>query len=223
MDFHNLRFQYRRRAQTTATLPWPDAFAHLANWQAAPNIFQTFDNVYRTALHPMWGGLPLPHFVRDRFKVLEYGCGNAPMYRTWRTFFNSTPASWTLADIPAFAFHFARHTLGSDAEAAFVVIKDFNDPLATVDDQFDLIIVQTVFEHLDEPRRVAEYLLDRLKPGGFFWFDYIRTSATGLDTPTASSQRRVTLEYLADRLSIMHGTLHIDEGSLGTCVGCKRK
>jgi hypothetical protein len=69
-----------------------------------------------------------------------------------------------LADIPGFSFHFARHALGREAEAELPVIEDFDNPLAAVEGEFDLIIVQTVFEHLDSPRLIAEYLLDRLKP-----------------------------------------------------------
>lgn len=222
VDFHNLRFNYRQRAQSFETLAWPDRDAHLAHWQAPPNLFQTFDSVYRTALHPMWGGELLFDLLDRNFRVLEYGCGIAPMYRTWRTFLSATPSQWVLADIPGFSFHFTRHTLGRDAEAELSVIEDFDSPLAAVDGEFDLIVVQTVFEHLDRPRPIAEYLLDRLKPGGLFWFDYIRSAGTGLDTPAGLSERRTTLEYLAGELDVFRGKLRIDDDSLGTCVGRKR-
>jgi hypothetical protein len=35
------------------------------------------------------------------------------------------------------------------------------------------------------------------------------------------SERRATLEYLAEHLAIVHGELRIDDASLGTCVGRK--
>jgi len=221
MDFHSLRFNYRQRAQSFATLTWPDRDSHLAHWQAAPNLFQTFDSAYRMGLHPMWGGEVLFDLLGRDFRVLEYGCGIAPVYRTWRTFRSTTPSQWVLADIPGFSFHFTRHALSRDAEAELPVIEDFDNPLAAVEGEFDLIIVQTVFEHLDSPRMIAEYLLDRLKPGGLFWFDYIRSAGTGLDTPAGLSERRTTLEYLAKQLDVVHGELRIDDDSLGACVGRK--
>jgi SAM-dependent methyltransferase len=222
MDFHNLRFNYRRRAQSFETLAWSDPETHLAHWQAPANLFQTFDSAYRAALHPMWGGNLLSDLLGRSFRVLEYGCGVAPMYRTWRRFLSATHSQWVLADIPGFSFHFTRHALGRDAEAELAVIEDFGNPLATVEGEFDLIIVQTVFEHLDSPRQAAERLLERLKPGGLFWFDYIRSAGTGLDTPAGLLERRATLEYLAEQLHVVHGKLQIDDNSLGTCVGRKR-
>jgi SAM-dependent methyltransferase len=222
MDFHNLRFNYRKRsAGNIRTLSWSSGQEHLANWQDPVNLFQTFEFVYRTALHPVWGGTALFDVLEDDFRVLEYGCGMAPMYRTWRTFLSSTPTRWVLAEIPGYSFHYARHVFGRDAEADFVVIDDFADPLAGVTGAFDLIIVQTVFEHLDHPRHIAQYLLDRLKPGGLFLFDYVRTDGTGLDTPTALAERRSTLEHLGERLEFANGDFRIDDRSLHQCVGRK--
>lgn len=102
-----------------------------------------------------------------------------------------------------------------------LVIDDFADPLAGVAGQFDLIIVQTIFEHVDHPRRVGEYLLDRLKPGGLFLFDYVRTEGTGLDTPIALAERRSTLEYLGEQLTFEGGEFRIDDRSLHQCIGRK--
>jgi hypothetical protein len=118
LDFHNLRFNYRRRHQSVARMAWPDQEHHIANWQTPANLFQTFEAVYRTALHPMWHGGLLSEHLRRGFRVLEYGCGVAPMYRTWRTFLSATSSQWVLADIAGFSFHYARHTLGRDAEAS---------------------------------------------------------------------------------------------------------
>jgi SAM-dependent methyltransferase len=219
LDFHNLRFDYRRRHQNVEQMAWPDQEHHIANWQSPPNLYQTFDSVYRTALHPMWHGRLLRKHLRRGFRVLEYGCGIAPMYRTWRTFLSATSSRWVLADIASFSFHYARHTLGRDAEAELLVIDDFSEPLRSDAGGFDLIVVQTVFEHLDRPRHIAEYLVDRLKPAGLLWFDYIRSAGVGLDTPSSLSERRATLEFLGEHLAMIHGELRIDDASLGTCIG----
>lgn len=222
IDFHNLRFAYRRRGQITEQLSWENWSGHLANWQHPMHIFQTFDFVYRSGLHPAWHGTTLFELLEPRWTVLEYGCSIAPMYRTSRTFLSDRATNWVLADIPGFPFHYARHVYGRDAQASFHVIEQQDDPLSGLDGQFDLILVQTVFEHLDRPRLVAEYLLDRLRPGGLFWFDYPVTDISGLNTPTGQSEREATLEFLAERLDIVRGELRIDDRPLGQCIGRKR-
>jgi hypothetical protein len=222
IDFHNLRFAYRTRGQVTEQLSWESWPGHLANWQHPKHIFQTFDFVYRSGLHPAWHGRTLFELLERGWTVLEYGCAIAPMYRTWRSFLADRPTSWLLADIPGFPFHYARHVYGRDAEARFHVIEHPDDPLSGEDGQFDLILVQTVFEHLDRPRVVAEYLLERLRAGGLFWFDYPVTDVSGLNTPAGQDERRATLEFLAERLDVVRGELRIDDRPLGQCIGRKR-
>jgi SAM-dependent methyltransferase len=224
MDFHQLRYEYRKRAHVASAheVSWASGEQHLANWQQPEQLSQTFEFVYRAALHPAWEGRTLFDVLRPRWRVLEYGCSLAPMYRTWRTFLSHRGAHWTLADLPGFPFHYARWAYAHDAEAEFAVIEDLDDPLHHAEGAFDLVIAQAVFEHLDRPRFVAEYLLDRLAPGGLLWFSYSITDATGLDTPAAMRDRRETLEFLAERLDVVRGELRIDDRSLGTTVGRKR-
>lgn len=224
VDFHHLRFAYRTRSHSDAstTLEWGATERHLANWQDPRYFSQLFEFVYNEALHPgdEWG-LLLP-LLRRGNRVLEYGCSNAPMYRAWRTYGSHVPARWMLADIPGFAFHYARDALACDAEVEFHVISDLADPLRGVEGEFDLVIAQEVFEHLDHPRAIAEYLLARIRRGGHLWFNFPTTSGTGLDTPAAQEERIPALRYLADHLDVVYGELRVDERPLGTCVGRKR-
>ena len=205
MDFHALRFAYRTRAQHTAAFDWQSPEAHLGNWTGPENLAATFMLAYTAALAPVRSAL-LHRLLPKGGRVLEYGCSLAPMYRTWRQFHSHVPCEWTLADIPTFPFHYARHAYAHDAEASFVTITEerWDDPLRDAG-TFDLIIVQEVFEHLHAPRRMAEYLLDRLNPGGLFTFDYIRKDdALGHDTPAGLGERLETLEYLSRELDIRH-------------------
>jgi SAM-dependent methyltransferase len=224
LDFHNLRFAYRLRAQTDSSeqLSWERWEDHLANWQQPQHLFQTFEFVYRSGLHPAWEGTTLFALLKPGWRVLEYGCSIAPMYRTWRTFLGHVSSRWVLADIPGFAFHYARHLYGPDAEVTLATVQDADDPLRGVEEPFDLIIAQAVFEHLDRPRHLAEYLLERLRPQGFLWLEYSITDATGLDTPAGQAERLETLRYLSERLDVVQGELRVDERSLGTTICRKR-
>lgn len=223
-DFHALHFAYRRRAQITQSLEWDSYDRHLQNWETPENIAATFQFVYRDALRPL-RSKRLRRALGHGGRVLEYGCSLAPMYRTWRSFYSHIPCQWVLADIPNFPFHYARHAYAGDKEAEFVTITadTFDDPLRDVAGGFDLIIVQEVFEHLHAPRRIAQYLLDRLRPDGIFAFDYIRKDeALGHDTPAGKGERIATLEYLARELDILDGTLEVGPSTVSLCTGSRR-
>lgn len=222
-DFHQLRFHYRMKAQYMHEFSWSSPAEHVANWQAPENLSATFQFVYRYALHPGRSRL-LPRLLDQGDRVLEFGCSLAPMYRGWRAFFSHVDTRWTLADLPTFPFHYARHAYGADAEAQFALIGPdrLDDPLHGFDEPFDVIIVQEVFEHLHRPRAIAEYLLDRLRPGGRLFFDYVRGEPVGHNTPAGLQERLTTLQFLADRLDITHGEFRVAEKSLGSCIGRKR-
>jgi 2-polyprenyl-3-methyl-5-hydroxy-6-metoxy-1,4-benzoquinol methylase len=206
-DFHQLLFHYRRRFQSMETLDWSSATEHVAHWTAPENLYQTFHFVRKYAFQPV-RSRSLTRLLKPNARVLEYGCALAPMYRTWRRYGAHVPTTWVLADIPNFPFHYARHAYALEASVerfATIWPDRFDDPLAGVDGEFDTIVVQEVFEHLDRPRFVADYLLERLRSGGILIFDYVRSEARGLDTPSGLAERDDTLAFLGDRLEIIQG------------------
>jgi len=224
VDFHHLRFHYRTHIQHMDDLSWQDAAQHLANWQRPSNINYIFAFTIKYALQPFrYRGLP--GLLKKGMRVLEYGCALAPMYRTYRRYLNHIPAQWVLADIPNFPFHFARHLYARDKEVAqFVTIAEdrFDDPLKDVEGPFDMIIIQEVFEHLDRPLAIAGYLVERLKPGGYLLFDYVKSEGVGLDTAAGVAERMEVLEYLNGRLEMIQGDFKVTEESVGLCVGRKK-
>lgn len=224
MDFHHLRFNYRTKSQHVHQLKWDDASKHLENWQAPNNIHAIFHFVVKYALHPFRSRNLLKILKKD-MRILEYGCSLAPMYRTYRQYLNHIPTRWVLADIPNFPFHYARHVYAKDVEIEqFITITEplFDDPLKDVSGNFDLIIVQEVFEHLHKPRYIAEYLVKRLNSQGLLLFDYMKTSGEGHDTPVGVKERAATLTYLSENLEMIYGSFRNDDRSLDVCVGRKR-
>lgn len=224
MDFHSLHFSYRKKFQYTSELSWNDAKEHLSNWQTPNNIYTIFHFVKKYALRPVREAR-FHRLIKPGMKVLEYGCSLAPMYRTYRTYFNHLEAEWYLADIPVFPFHYARHVYGQDKEVKrFICITEdkLDDPLRDIQVNFDLIIVQEVFEHLHKPLLIAEYFINRLNPGGFFYFDFSKSSGKGLDTQAGMKERIATLQYLDDKLEIISGSFSTDGRDISTCIGRKK-
>ncbi len=225
MDFHQLYFSYRTRSlfKSEQRLDWESPSRHIANWQEPNNLSLLFHYVNKYALRPVWEA-ELDRLLQPGFRVLEFGCGLAPLYRTYRRFFSHIPCEWCLTDIPIITFHFDRYTYGRERGTSFISITAdrMDDPLRGVETEFDLIIVLDVFEHLSRPRLIAEKLLARLKPGGMFYFNYINSEGLGLDTAAGREERLITLEYLAQHLRMVRGKLQISEANIPVCIGVKR-
>jgi SAM-dependent methyltransferase len=223
-DFHQLHFQYRLKNQEGEELSWNSPAEHLANWQTPENIGLLFHYVRKYAFSP-FTSRNLFKYLKKNMRVLEYGCSLAPMYRIYRDYLSHRRSSWVLADIPNFPFHYSRYTYAKDRDVQLAVIEEdrFDDPLKDAPGDFDIIIIQEVFEHLDKPLWIAKYLLERLKPGGLFFFDYAVSDAKGLDTHAGLSERKETLEYLRGNLEFIGGNFQISEQTLGVCVGRKTR
>ncbi|MCY4015518.1 MAG: methyltransferase domain-containing protein [Gammaproteobacteria bacterium] len=223
-DFNALLYEYRRRQQHVDELSWGDAAQHVANWQAPDAIYLTFHGTRRLALQPIVG-LRLWRLVPRGARVLEYGCSLAPYYYCYRHYFSHLGCSFVLADIPNFPFHYAKHLYRHDAEVEFATIgpDQFREPLADPEcvARFDVIIVTTVFEHLDDPPFVARYLLDRLNPNGLLVFDYIKSEGHGLDHPNALRTRQAALSTILGETEVVHGNVDDLEESIGFCIARK--
>lgn len=221
-DFFLLLYDYRKRQQHTSALEWNDAAQHLKNWQRPCHLYLTLHTASRCALGP----IPFPPFwkhLRRGLRVLEYGCSLAPYYHCYREFLSHLDCAWTLADIPNFPFHYARYLYRDDAGVDLVTIHDtdFANPLGDAG-AFDVIILTTVLEHLDDPSFVSDYLLQRLKPGGLLVFDYIKSEGKGLDHPNALARRQECLKDILARTELVHGSIADPEASVGLCIARKR-
>lgn len=221
LDFFMLLHDYRKRQQLTSQLEWGEPTKHLANWQNPNQIYATLHGARKIAMAPvvcpeLWRMIPRAS------RVLEFGCSLAPYYHCYRNFFSHLDCKWTLVDIPNYPFHYAKYLYGNDAETDIMTIeeKDFSAPLGEARD-FDIIILTTVLEHLDNPVFLSEYLLKRLKPGGLFVFDYIKSEATGLDHPNALATRIDCLKNILAKTRIIYGKIDNIDQSVGLSIARK--
>jgi 2-polyprenyl-3-methyl-5-hydroxy-6-metoxy-1,4-benzoquinol methylase len=222
LDFFMLLHDYRKRQQYVSEIKWEDAEQHIANWQDPDQLYATLHAVRRLASAPIVS-LAFWRKVPRRARILEYGCSLAPYYYCYREFFSHLDCDWVLADIPNFPFHYAKYLYRNDLKLDFLTIfsKDFSDPLHS-DEKFDVVILTTVLEHLDDPLFVSNYLLDRLKPNGILVFDYIKSEGTGLDHPGGLIMRQECLKNILQRTRIVHGNAEDINKSVGLCIAIKK-
>lgn len=223
MDCHALRFHYRMKAQSLAELSWGDAEAHVSNWQDPNGLTFVQQLLYRQALNPVR--------YRGLWRLLRPGMRGLGI---WLRAGANVCHMAGLSEPPARPVDAGRYSEFSVSlcpprlwrrrrgRACHRVSRAIERPAGRRSDTFDIVFLQEVFEHLHDPLHIAGYLLDRIVPGGLFVFDYIRSDATGLDTP-AGLEKRATLDLLANRLEIVDGQLHRDGRSVGLCVGRKKK
>ncbi|MGE9290686.1 MAG: class I SAM-dependent methyltransferase [Puniceicoccales bacterium] len=207
LDFFLLAHDYRCSQQYAKPLEWDDAGRHMENWQQPGRVYQILHQVERFALHP-YVYPPVWKFLEPKMRVLEYGCSSAPYYHCYRKFFSHRKQSWVLADIPNFPFHYGKYLYRNDEDVSFATInvENYDDPLRSAE-KFDAIILTTVLEHLENPRDIVEYLLDRLRPGGILLYDYIRSEGTGLDHPGALEQREECIKLIREQTRVEVGRI----------------
>jgi 2-polyprenyl-3-methyl-5-hydroxy-6-metoxy-1,4-benzoquinol methylase len=221
IDFFLLLHGYRLGQQHTTQLDWNDSDQHVTNWQHPSHLYATLQAARSIATRPVVRLQPF-RSMKKGSRVLEYGCSLGPYYHCYRDYFSHLDCTWVLADIPNYPFHYAKYLYRNDAEVDYVTISAdaFDDPLGSAD-TYDMVILTTVLEHLDEPIRICDYLIDRLNPGGMLVFDYIKSDGEGLDHPNALATRDACLNRILDRTQIIHGDVSDLTRSLSLCIGRK--
>lgn len=223
IEFFLLTHDYRKRQQQTGALAWAGPEQHVAHWQNPSQLYATFHQVRKLATRPIVSR-PLWRRLSADMRILELGCSLAPYYNCYREYYSHVPCQWLLADLANYPFHYARYRYRDDPGLTFHVItpNKFTDPLPDVE-AFDVIILTAVLEHADDPVFLADYVLDRLKPGGLFVFDYIKSDARGLDHPHALASREACLMRILARTTLLYGSASNIAESIGTCIAVKRE
>jgi hypothetical protein len=217
LEFFLLSQDYRKKIQFSDELNWGSPLKHIENWRNPLQLAQTFMNLKKITLRPIFTK-HLWKYINKNSIILEYGCSLAPYYNCYKKYFSHLNCKFTLADIPSFPFHYSKYLYGDDENISFITINedDFLNPLKGVSG-YDMIIITSVFEHLDNPLFIQEYLFDRLNSGGLLVFDYIISDGLGLDTPKGVSMREKCLLNIINKTEILFGTIDISQ-DVGLCI-----
>ena len=201
-DFYFLRGVYRARFQDVALPSENNDNSHLETWQRAETVYLLFQSQWCHRASDLSQYL---RFIPRGGHVCEYGCGIAPVSVWLVDYAPHFGLVLTFADIPTLNFHFARWRLRDKPYARAVEIHPDED--SPLDEEYDVIFLLAVLEHLPRPLKIVQHLYDRLRPGGYLIFDYIKSEGRGLDASSSLAQREEVFQWIRDHFDVVVGHL----------------
>lgn len=214
-DFFFLYSSYRTKFAQVEVKFQANENDFLMSWQRPENIFLIFKEAYLDALSP-FAYYPYKRYMKKGDKVLEYGCGSAPIITSLIND-NKKQFEFTLADIPQFTYHFTKWRLRQHG-VNFIDMSPHLLPRFKND--FNLIFLTNVLEHLPRPLETVKHLTENLKSNGYLIFDYILGDGAGLDTLESVNDRPHVLDYIKEHYLIVKGSLEQNK-SMGTTIAQK--
>ena len=223
-DFHFLSGIYRQRLQTIHFEQIEDSNLasderHLEAWRDHRAVYYLFAYTYRQALSPLRVHSFIGYVPRHG-RVVEYGCGAAPILTALARRYRHLDLQLVGADIPHLLFHYARWKFRHDRFVTMVPIDANND--APLPGLYDTVFCLEVLEHLPRPIAALEHFHRVLKPGGHLIFDYVRSEGTGLDTATSLRDRLRALRFVLERFDVVRGRVPTDGAHVEPTVVRKR-
>lgn len=167
-------------------------------WQDPRTLYTLFHYVYKHACDPIpMGRLPL--YVPKGSRVLEYGCGLAPVTSCLRSYFGHRKLQVVCADIPTLLLSYAGWRFRDDR---WIGIQPLDPDEPRLEGTFDVCFLIEVLEHVPDPVVTLSEVTDHLAPGGTLVFDYIESEGTGMDFPASPDARRRALDFLEERYDV---------------------
>jgi len=214
-DFHYLRTLYRSRFQNVKHTDENDKNKFLNAWQDPINLYFLLSEVWSMAKRADLNFYSFLRYIPKKGRILEYGCGLAPLTQGLLRYQSHRKLEYHIADIMQINFMYALYSVGQYKNVKHILLDPFENQLKK--DQYDAVTCLAVFEHLPNPLSVIQNLYESLKKGGVLIFDYIKGSGEGLDTRKAVEDRIQVLDYMEHNFKVISGNLNKDN-SMGLTV-----
>lgn len=207
IDFNFLRGSYRTKFQDVAHVNEQDVNEFVKKWQASASIYMIFNSVWRYAKSAYLDFYPFLKYIHNNSRILEYGCGIAPITEGLIRYCPYKNLKFTIADIEQINFFYVRWKFARKNYINFITI----DPAVTdnlpSDEKYDVIACLTVFEHLANPLQIIKVFYEHLEKGGVLIFDYIKGDGEGLDTKKGLSERGDVLSFIEKNFQLLKGKI----------------
>lgn len=184
IDFVYLAGHYRAKGQD------------LASWDDPGLVYALFRYHYRIALSPL-RVYPFVRWIPRGGRVLEYGCGAAPMLTGLARYYRRLDLRLYGSDLPHLLFHFARWRF---RDCPWVKMVPAGEPIHA---RFDVVFCTEVLEHVPSPLQTVRDLHEMLLPGGVLIYDFAETDGRGLDSPTAQADRPAVKGFMAAHFDVL--------------------
>ncbi|HNE04242.1 MAG TPA: class I SAM-dependent methyltransferase [Anaerolineales bacterium] len=222
-DFYFLKNLYRIRFQDNQIPDTNDVNIHLEAWQRPELLYQLLHLIYKETI------VDYANLIKKMFEykpklrnILEFGCGTAPVTASLYEFFEvRKEIKVYFSDIQTIAFHYAAYRFARYQNANPVILKPENEFKLANLPPLDVITCITVFEHLNKPLDTVKDFHALLLPGGLFFFDYIKSDGSGMDTNHGSQERLAVLKFVASHFDILEGDLN-ENDSTGLVIARKK-
>lgn len=216
IDFHYLKSLYRSKFQNVEHGNENDKKNFLEAWQKHENIHILFHTIWYHAKTAYLSFYPFLKYLPKKGRILEYGCGIAPITQGLLKYQPHRKYEFTIADIIQINFLYAVYRLGNYKNVEYLILAPYENCIKKAV-HYDVIICSAVFEHLPNPLEVVADFYESLKPGGMLIFDFIKGQSEGLDTKKAVEERSAVLEYIKKNFKVVYGEIKINE-SMGLTV-----
>lgn len=223
-DLFFLKNLYRTKFQYVQVPDTDKSDVHLKAYQRPEVIYQLLHLVCRESSINDYTLLRLIN-KKKRYKIrkfLEFGCATAPFTTSFCEFFKiPKKIKIFISDIQTLAFHYGAYKFRNCSNIIPILLVPENDFLLILDESLDLIICNTVFEHLNKPFETIKIFYELLNKNGLLVFDYIKTSGEGLDTHHGIREREAVLDFINNHFQIIYGKIS-KQKSMGTTIAKKQ-
>ena len=205
-DFSYLLGVYRQKFQNISVVDNPDKKNFLKPWQTSESLYLLFGAVRKYSYEP-FSFFNIDKYLKNKTKFLEYGCGIAPISYSILNYSSKKPEIY-YADILQINSIYAQYRLKGKAKFIELLPENYN---LNLPNDFEVITIKTVLEHLTDPLDCIKYLTSILKKNGVLILDYVISEGKGLDTIESLNQRKEVIEFLKNNFLVLEGSLNYDK------------